>query len=120
MYPTWSSNRLDCAKRCLSFLYILTWAVCLNDARKEIESKLSTIEWPFLTIHGEEDAIVNPQASQALHDKAASSDKTITIYPGAYHQLHRDIEPDGSTARQQLLDWLVGQEQTRLSQKHLQ
>lgn len=87
------------------------WAVSLNAARKEIESKLTTIQWPFLTIHGSNDTIVKPEASQALHAKASSTDKTMTIYPGAYHQVHREIEPDGSRARKEIVDWLVSHEQ---------
>ncbi|RUS91256.1 hypothetical protein EGW08_000968 [Elysia chlorotica] len=87
------------------------WAMCLNNTMKEIESKLATIEWPFLTIHGDLDALVKPIASEKLYAQCASTDKTMTIYPGGYHQLHRDIEPDGSTARQQIIDWLVSHEQ---------
>ncbi|KAK3800510.1 hypothetical protein RRG08_043828 [Elysia crispata] len=87
------------------------WAICLNNAMKEIESKLATIEWPFLTIHGEKDTLVKPIASEKLHAQSSSADKTMTIYPGAFHQLHHEIEPDGSTARQELLQWLVNHEQ---------
>ncbi|RUS71858.1 hypothetical protein EGW08_020380 [Elysia chlorotica] len=87
------------------------WAVCINKAMIEIESKLHTIKWPFLTIHGECDGLVMCVASKKLYEKAASEDKTLTIYPDAYHQLHLEIEPDGSRARQEIIDWLVKHEQ---------
>ncbi|KAK3800503.1 hypothetical protein RRG08_043821 [Elysia crispata] len=87
------------------------WALCINKAMIEIESKLSTIKWPFLTIHGECDGLVMCVASKKLYEKAASEDKTMTIYPGAYHQLHLEIEPDGSKARKEIVDWLVKHEQ---------
>ncbi|GFO44086.1 monoglyceride lipase [Plakobranchus ocellatus] len=83
------------------------WTLCIYHAVLEIESKLSTIEWPFLCMHGECDSLVKCEGSMALYEKAASKDKTLTIYPKAYHQLHLEIEPDGSKARQQIVDWLV-------------
>ncbi|GFR58436.1 monoglyceride lipase [Elysia marginata] len=87
------------------------WAVCLSAAMVEIESKLPSIQWPFLTMHGECDGLVKCIASKKLYEQAASTDKTLSIYPAAYHQLHLEIEPDGSKARQEIIDWLVKHEQ---------
>ena len=50
----------------------------------EIESKLSTIEWPFLTIHGEKDGLVKCVHSKKLYDRAASKDKTMTVIKVPY------------------------------------
>ncbi|GFO44087.1 monoglyceride lipase, partial [Plakobranchus ocellatus] len=83
------------------------WSLCIHQAMLEIESKLPAIEWPFLCIHGECDTLVKCDVSKTLYEKASSKDKTLTIYPKAYHQLHKEIEPDGSKARQQIVDWLV-------------
>ena len=51
----------------------------MNDAMLEIESKLSTIELPFLSIHGENDTLVKCVASKKLYEGAASKDKTVTV-----------------------------------------
>ena len=65
--------------KCETLFLRTRWAICLNNAMKEIESKLATIEWPFLTIHGEKDTLVKPIASEKLHAQSSSADKTMTV-----------------------------------------
>ncbi|OQV23119.1 putative Monoglyceride lipase [Hypsibius exemplaris] len=62
-------------------------------AVEKIEKNLPNITFPFLCIHGGGDRICSVQGAQALLDKSSSSDKTLSIYPGAYHRVQD--EPDG-------------------------
>ncbi|KAF8161353.1 Alpha/Beta hydrolase protein [Crassisporium funariophilum] len=57
----------------------------------------STKDWPqnlpALLIHGTEDKVTSHQASQTFHDNIPAAKKTITLFPGGYHELQN--EPDG-------------------------
>lgn len=45
---------------------------------------------PVLIIHGTEDKATRPAGSQYFYDNAASSDKTLKLYEGYYHDLLAD------------------------------
>jgi alpha-beta hydrolase superfamily lysophospholipase len=49
---------------------------------------------PLLILHGSEDALAAPEASQRLFDKASSPDKTIKIYEGLAHEILNEPEKD--------------------------
>ncbi|KAI4321293.1 hypothetical protein MLD38_034694 [Melastoma candidum] len=53
----------------------------------EIESRLPEVSLPLLIMHGEADKVTDPSVSKALYEKAKSTDKTLKLYPGAYHSL---------------------------------
>lgn len=46
---------------------------------KKIEERMESIEFPFLALHGDADAICDVQGSQMLYDKAKSEDKEIKV-----------------------------------------
>lgn len=50
---------------------------------------------PFFVLHGEADTVTDPEVSQALYNRAGSSDKTMKLYPGMWHGLTSG-EPDQS------------------------
>lgn len=60
--------------------------------------KLSTFRLPILILHGGADVICPPRGSQTLYDKVASTDKSLTFYPGLYHEIVNEPE------KQQVLD----------------
>jgi acylglycerol lipase len=64
----------------------------LKGASDEMEEKISNITVPFLVLHGDEDVVTDPKASQYFHDNAKSVDKTLEIIPGAWHSI---LEYDG-------------------------
>ena len=49
-----------------------------------IEDKFTAVEYPFLIMHGEQDKICSVEGSQAMHDQAKSSDKTIKVTAASY------------------------------------
>ncbi|KAG2619782.1 caffeoylshikimate esterase-like [Panicum virgatum] len=59
----------------------------------DVEDSLSEVRMPFFILHGEADTVTNPDVSRALYERAASTDKTIKLYPGMWHGLTAG-EPD--------------------------
>ncbi|KAL6620098.1 hypothetical protein ACP70R_035237 [Stipagrostis hirtigluma subsp. patula] len=59
----------------------------------DVEDRLSEVRMPFLVLHGEADTVTDPEVSRALYERAASTDKTIKLYPGMWHGLTAG-EPD--------------------------
>ncbi|KAG6857746.1 hypothetical protein H0H87_004162 [Tephrocybe sp. NHM501043] len=48
---------------------------------------------PLLLVHGTEDKVTSPKASQTFYDNIPAVDKRIKLFEGGYHELHN--EPDG-------------------------
>lgn len=72
----------------------------------EMHSRLDKITWPFFVLHGQEDKLCSVKGSQQLYDKAASTDKTIKIFPEAYHQVHNELPPIAQETLQLTADWI--------------
>ncbi|XP_027366143.1 caffeoylshikimate esterase-like [Abrus precatorius] len=53
----------------------------------DIEQRLHEVSLPFLLLHGEEDKVTDKSVSKQLCDVAASSDKTLKLYPEMWHGL---------------------------------
>ncbi|GAA0184007.1 phospholipase [Lithospermum erythrorhizon] len=53
----------------------------------DLEKRLNEVKLPFIVIHGEQDTVTDPSCSKLLYDSAASTDKTIKLYPGMWHDL---------------------------------
>jgi len=53
-----------------------------------------TIELPLLLMHGEADKLTSPSGSQALYERVRSTDKTLRLYPGLYHEIFNEPERD--------------------------
>jgi alpha-beta hydrolase superfamily lysophospholipase len=59
---------------------------------------------PLLIIHGTADRATRPEGSQVFFDQAASTDKTLKMYEGAFHDPLNDIDRDTVTA--DIVKWL--------------
>uniref|UniRef100_A0A0A9D1R6 Serine aminopeptidase S33 domain-containing protein n=1 Tax=Arundo donax TaxID=35708 RepID=A0A0A9D1R6_ARUDO len=59
----------------------------------DVEDSLSEVRMSFFILHGEADTVTDPEVSRALYERAASTDKTIKLYPGMWHGLTAG-EPD--------------------------
>jgi alpha-beta hydrolase superfamily lysophospholipase len=71
-------------------------ASCREDAR--------AITLPVLIFLGDADAIADPAATRVAFDRMASTDKTLTVYRGGYHELMNDTCKD--EVLRALGDWL--------------
>ena len=63
-------------------------------AGDDVQSRLEHINDPFLVIHGTADKLASPRWSEKLYEEAASSDKTLTLYEGLYHETFNEPEQD--------------------------
>jgi alpha-beta hydrolase superfamily lysophospholipase len=64
------------------------------------------LELPLLILQGAADRIVPPAGAEALAERAGSQDKTLKVYPGLYHELFNEAEPDRSMVLGELVGWL--------------
>jgi alpha-beta hydrolase superfamily lysophospholipase len=64
----------------------------LIDAVGVIGDRMAEVRAPLLILHGGADKVTPPAGSRALHQKAASTDKTIKIYDGLYHDILHEPE----------------------------
>ena len=62
------------------------------------------IKLPVLILHGTEDKATNPSGSQFFYDNAGSTDKTLKLYEGHYHDLLNDVDKEIVMA--DIHDWI--------------
>ncbi|XP_076040106.1 monoglyceride lipase-like [Oratosquilla oratoria] len=83
------------------------WAVASLECLGYIEANMSDIEWPFLILHGENDLLCETEGSRTLHKNAKSKDKTIKIFPKAYHHLYLELPDVRRQALQDTVEWIT-------------
>lgn len=86
-------------------------AVEFLGAMRQIQARTRELTLPFLVMHGTGDRLTNPQGSRDLYQNASSSDKTLKLYNGLYHDLLH--EPERARVSADLLDWLALQAENR-------
>ncbi len=74
------------------------------DAMEQSLADAQRIDLPMLILHGGDDRLVTKRASEELYRRARSTDKTLRIYPGLYHELFN--EPERHTILDEVLGWL--------------
>lgn len=57
------------------------------DAYRDISSKAHEFSVPFLSVSGDSDTLVNPDAAKRFYDKSASKDKTLHVAKNTWHNL---------------------------------
>ena len=70
-----------------------TGAALLNRLQT-FPGRLPSLTLPLLVMHGEKDTLTNPEGSRLVDKLAGSSDKTLTIYPGLFHEIFNEPEQD--------------------------
>jgi alpha-beta hydrolase superfamily lysophospholipase len=65
---------------------------------------LPQLTLPVLALHGTADRIMPYAASQLVHERVGSSDKTLTTYDGLYHEIFN--EPEQDRVLDDLVAWL--------------
>ena len=69
-----------------------------------VTGKLGTLTLPLLVMHGTADGLTKPSGSKLIAERAGSSDVTLKLYDGWYHELHN--EPEKETAFGDIVRWL--------------
>jgi len=72
-------------------------------AMDRVPQQAGTISLPLLILHGAADRMTAPQGSRLLHESVSSSDKTLTLYPGLYHEIFN--EPQKQEVYADVLAW---------------
>jgi alpha-beta hydrolase superfamily lysophospholipase len=68
-----------------------------------IQSGAARITLPMLMLHGGADVMTAPEGSRFLYEHISSSDKTLKIYPGLYHEILN--EPERAEVMAEILVW---------------
>ncbi len=63
-------------------------------AMRRITAEASRIRLPILILQGGADKLVDPAGATMLHDLAGSTDKTLKVYEGLYHEVYNEPEHD--------------------------
>jgi acylglycerol lipase len=75
-----------------------------------LTGRAGSISLPVLVQHGAADRIAAPSGSRALFEVLGSSDKTLKLYDGAFHEIYNDL--DRETVIADLLEWLRAHKKT--------
>ena len=63
-------------------------------ADERLKKEFPLITLPLLILHGTADKNTNPSGSQHFYDAAGSTDKTLKLYEGGFHDLLNDIDKE--------------------------
>lgn len=70
----------------------------------EMRGRYQEVRSPLLIMHGTGDLVTDPTGSRELYARAASTDKTLHLYPGLYHDLVN--EPEREQVIGDLIAWI--------------
>jgi acylglycerol lipase len=73
-------------------------------ADERLEREFPRIRLPLLILHGTADRATRPQGSEQFFGQAGSTDKTLKLYEGAFHDPLNDV--DRATVLGDILSWL--------------
>ena len=79
-------------------------AKVMIDAATRLHREFPLIKLPVLILHGTEDKATNPSGSRFFYDNAGSTDKTLKLYEGHYHDLLNDLDKEIVMA--DINDWI--------------
>lgn len=69
-----------------------------------VKNHINQLKLPILLTHGEADPIVTPDGSRDIFQRIPTTNKTLNIYPGSYHEPHNDL--DAEIVVTDLVNWL--------------
>jgi len=79
----------------------------LLKAMQRVTDEANKISLPITIVHGSDDLLVSPSDAQLLYDTVSSTDKTIKIYDGYYHEVFN--EPGRDVVFADIQAWLERQ-----------
>jgi len=80
-------------------------------ADERLKKEFSLITLPLLILHGTHDKATKPSGSQHFYDSAGSTDKTLKLYEGHYHDLLNDLGKEAVLA--DIQQWISARVATR-------
>jgi len=80
-------------------------------ADDRLKREFGQITLPVFILHGTKDAVTKPGGSQFFHDQAGSTDKTLKLYDGYFHDLLNDVGKE--IVVRDIIAWLDARVTTR-------
>ncbi|HAW07817.1 MAG TPA: alpha/beta hydrolase [Bacteroidetes bacterium] len=77
----------------------------LLGATQRIMAEAEKITLPILILHGGADKLVESDASRWFHDRIRSTDKTLKVYPGLFHEVFN--EPEHGAVLRDVEGWIM-------------
>lgn len=75
-------------------------------ATRRFPREAAKLELPLLIMSAGADRIVAPAGAEMLYERAGSTDKTLKVYPGLYHEIFNETEPDRTRVIDDMIAWL--------------
>jgi alpha-beta hydrolase superfamily lysophospholipase len=76
----------------------------LVNADERLREEFPLIKLPLLILHGTADKATKPSGSQHFYEQAGSTDKTLKLYEGHYHDMLNDLDKEVVMA--DITDWI--------------
>jgi alpha-beta hydrolase superfamily lysophospholipase len=70
---------------------------------QQVQAEAGQICLPILLLHGGADAMASPEGSRYLYEHVSSTDKTLEIFPGLFHEIFNEPEREAIFAT--VLEW---------------
>ena len=80
-------------------------AAALVGAMESFPARLPLLTLPVLLQHGSQDKLADVAGSRMIAEKAGSTDLTLEVYPGLYHEIFN--EPEQAKVLDDLIAWLT-------------
>jgi alpha-beta hydrolase superfamily lysophospholipase len=66
----------------------------IANAVARFEARQAEIALPMLVLHGTADRLTECEGSKTFYERAESTDKTLRLYEGGYHELYNDLDKE--------------------------
>ena len=73
---------------------------------RELQARFEEVELPLLAVHGADDTVCDPACVEELCRRAGSTDKTLRVYPGMWHQIVGEPEENVEKVFDEIIAWL--------------
>lgn len=75
-------------------------------AQDRVFNEASTFVLPVLVMHGEADAVADPVRTAEVFPRLGSTDKTLELLTGAYHEIFNEAPADRKRIVSRTIEWL--------------
>ncbi|KAM5219017.1 monoglyceride lipase isoform 4-T4 [Hipposideros larvatus] len=82
------------------------FGIQLLNAVSRVERALPKLTLPFLLLQGSADRLCDSKGAYLLMESAKSQDKTLKIYEGAYHVLHKELPEVTNSVFHEINMWI--------------
>ena len=83
------------------------WFTEFTKTAEECLNRALEIDIPILATHGADDKLVDPQSSIEIIDKVSSSDKTLKLFEGLYHEPMNEVPDERKKVIDLISNWIL-------------